>query len=496
VRGGQGEMDSMLLRKCLLWLIVLCGTALSLPARAAPPLSVYGQLPGFEMAALSSSGDHVALIGRTGEERRLLVYDKDRKLVLSAPLDNAKVRGLNWAGDQFVLVTTSSAEKLQVWFTTDKAELGTMLVVDLASGRHWNVFENDPRVTGGVQGFFGVSERNGRWYGYFSAITYEFDGVATYLQSTAPELFEVDLQSNKAHLIARKNERGMQRWLVGNDGQVSARMEYYTFGGTWKIRNSAGEQIAIGVSKLGGIDLSGFGPSGASVIHRVTDDDDNSDHWFEAPLAGGAGTEILKGVAVNRLLFDKRTRQCVGYQLDGDQPSYKFYNARQQRIVDATIKAFPGLSVNLVDWSNAFDKLLVRTEGSGDPGTWWLVDIKTGNADQLGKSYALRSADVAPVTMIQYKAGDGMDIAAALTLPPGRTAKNLPVIVFAHGGPSIPASTGGRRLLHRAAMRCSSPISGVRQAMARRLKRPAMGNGARRCRPTFRTALPIWQSRA
>jgi dipeptidyl aminopeptidase/acylaminoacyl peptidase len=37
--------------------------------------------------------------------------------------------------------------------------------------------------------------------------------------------------------------------------------------------------------------------------------------------------------------------------------------------------------------------------------------------------------------MIQYKAGDGMDIAAVLTLPPGVPGKNLPVIVMPHGGP-------------------------------------------------------------
>jgi dipeptidyl aminopeptidase/acylaminoacyl peptidase len=37
--------------------------------------------------------------------------------------------------------------------------------------------------------------------------------------------------------------------------------------------------------------------------------------------------------------------------------------------------------------------------------------------------------------MIHYQAGDGLDIAAVLTLPPDIPAKNLPIVVLPHGGP-------------------------------------------------------------
>jgi dipeptidyl aminopeptidase/acylaminoacyl peptidase len=44
-------------------------------------------------------------------------------------------------------------------------------------------------------------------------------------------------------------------------------------------------------------------------------------------------------------------------------------------------------------------------------------------------------AAIAPVRNLTYKAGDGLEIPAYLTLPVGREAKNLPLIVLPHGGP-------------------------------------------------------------
>jgi dipeptidyl aminopeptidase/acylaminoacyl peptidase len=64
-----------------------------------------------------------------------------------------------------------------------------------------------------------------------------------------------------------------------------------------------------------------------------------------------------------------------------------------------------------------------------------MVDIKTGQADILGTAYSVKGVDVGPMRMVHYKAADGLDIHGVLTLPPGRPAKNLPVIVFPHGGP-------------------------------------------------------------
>jgi dipeptidyl aminopeptidase/acylaminoacyl peptidase len=89
-----------------------------------------------------------------------------------------------------------------------------------------------------------------------------------------------------------------------------------------------------------------------------------------------------------------------------------------------------------MDQNHAFDRLLVQTDGIGDAGTWWIVDIKTGDAEPIGYSYPIAPADVGAVSVVQYKAGDGLDLNGILTLPAGLEPKNLPVVIFPHGGPT------------------------------------------------------------
>jgi dipeptidyl aminopeptidase/acylaminoacyl peptidase len=80
--------------------------------------------------------------------------------------------------------------------------------------------------------------------------------------------------------------------------------------------------------------------------------------------------------------------------------------------------------------------MIVFTDGGDDSGTYWFVNIDKGSADPLGKAYpTVTSKDVGPVRMIDYKAADGLDLHGVLTLPPGREARNLPLVVMPHGGP-------------------------------------------------------------
>lgn len=74
--------------------------------------------------------------------------------------------------------------------------------------------------------------------------------------------------------------------------------------------------------------------------------------------------------------------------------------------------------------------------GNGDSGTYYLVDIEKLKADPVGyERPAIFPKHVGPISTIAYKATDGLDLDGILTLPPGREAKNLPVIMFPHGGP-------------------------------------------------------------
>jgi dipeptidyl aminopeptidase/acylaminoacyl peptidase len=54
----------------------------------------------------------------------------------------------------------------------------------------------------------------------------------------------------------------------------------------------------------------------------------------------------------------------------------------------------------------------------------------------------LKAEDISPQKAVSYKAADGTQLTGYLTLPRGRDAKNLPLVVFPHGGPAARDTAG------------------------------------------------------
>ncbi|MGI8787054.1 MAG: S9 family peptidase, partial [Pyrinomonadaceae bacterium] len=79
---------------------------------------------------------------------------------------------------------------------------------------------------------------------------------------------------------------------------------------------------------------------------------------------------------------------------------------------------------------------LVSVHSDTEPGETVLFNRKTKQITPQYRIYEkLNRADLAPMKSITYKSSDGLEIPAYLTLPKGVAAKNLPVVVFPHGGP-------------------------------------------------------------
>jgi dipeptidyl aminopeptidase/acylaminoacyl peptidase len=98
--------------------------------------------------------------------------------------------------------------------------------------------------------------------------------------------------------------------------------------------------------------------------------------------------------------------------------------------------AFDELDARISDWSTDFTKILVNTSGSGDSGSYYLVDMLKANAKLVGHERpAIPPEAVGPVSRIEYVASDGLQLDAILTLPPGREPSDLPLVVLPHGGP-------------------------------------------------------------
>jgi dipeptidyl aminopeptidase/acylaminoacyl peptidase len=133
-----------------------------------------------------------------------------------------------------------------------------------------------------------------------------------------------------------------------------------------------------------------------------------------------------------------RSRRVVGATYATDRRIAVYFDPELKALAGSLAKALPGAP--LVHFAGATldeQKLLVWAGGDMDPGHYYLLDRKTKHMQRLLSARPqLDDVPLSPVKAVTYKAADGTEIPAYLTLPPGSTGKGLPAIVMPHGGPS------------------------------------------------------------
>ena len=403
------------------------------PARAEPPaVEAYGALPAIEQVSLAPSGQRLAYVSVDGEARKLVVVNIPRMTVATtSALGTAKVVGLSWAGDDHLLITASYTVKLGPEFNLPKYELVNVLSLNLQTGKAFLVLRgHEDLVAQNVEGQYGAAQVNGRWYGYFGAVNY---GQAGYLDHGWADLWRVDLDTG-ALVLAAQGSESSDGWLVGPDGTVIARTSYDEHSGAWKVQTggSGGRTLASGVSKLGGISSLARGRTASSIVFAPPITDEAT--LQELPLSGA--TPAPPPLKEDEVLVDPVSGLWIGTLKDGDLPTPHFFDPTLDVRAKAVLDGVPGLSVTLLDHTSSLSRMIIRTTGLGDAGTYWLVDVATLKVELIGRKYPKVPSDaVGPIKMVDWKATDGQPLRGVLSLPPRRSPRNLPLIVMPHGGP-------------------------------------------------------------
>ena len=154
---------------------------------------------------------------------------------------------------------------------------------------------------------------------------------------------------------------------------------------------------------------------------------------FEHPLIDATGG----------LLFSSEKKKLVGIRYSAEMPMTKWLDPELdnlQKQLDATL---PG-NVNQIGVAEEKTKrLLVLSVSPTNAGEYFLFDNEKKAIEPLVK----RREWLAPALMsdrkfMMYKARDGMEIPAWVTIPKGSNGKNLPLIVHIHGGPHVKGYSG------------------------------------------------------
>jgi acetyl esterase/lipase len=143
-------------------------------------------------------------------------------------------------------------------------------------------------------------------------------------------------------------------------------------------------------------------------------------------------------VDVDSLLRIGRAGRVVGASYATDRRQTIYFDPELQRIAQQLSRALPDSPlINFVGASEDEKKLLILAGSDTDPGTYYVLDRQSRQLVQLMRSRPeLEGVQLATVEPVTYRAADGTQIPAYLTLPPGGARRGLPAIVMPHGGPS------------------------------------------------------------
>lgn len=88
--------------------------------------------------------------------------------------------------------------------------------------------------------------------------------------------------------------------------------------------------------------------------------------------------------------------------------------------------------------------VLVHAHADIQPGMYFLFNTQERKLLKIGSAIpSINPEAMSNMEMVRYKARDGLEIPAYLTLPKGVEKKNLPLVVLVHGGPFVRGESGG-----------------------------------------------------
>jgi pimeloyl-ACP methyl ester carboxylesterase len=250
-------------------------------------------------------------------------------------------------------------------------------------------------------------------------------------------LFRCDLATGRTSL-ARKGDSDTQSWLVDGRGELAAEEVYDKQTQRWAIKvfsGSSSREAASGHAAIEIPSVLGFGPTKDTLLVQSIEGGDSV--WRLLSIHDKTlGAPMLEGTVFDAPIEDPLTYGLIGGMRTGDVPEYVFFDPSLEGRWKSVVSAFDEDNVRFVSASADFSKILVLVEGPKYGYRYELVNLENPAAISVGQVYAGIDRPL-KVRRITYAAADGLQIPAYLTLPQGRPAHNLPLVVLPHGGPAL-----------------------------------------------------------
>lgn len=148
-------------------------------------------------------------------------------------------------------------------------------------------------------------------------------------------------------------------------------------------------------------------------------------------------------VDVGSLIYSRKRKVVTGAVYTTWKREIRFFDPERAALQQRLESELPGYEVVVTNTNKAEDKYLARTYSDRSLGAYYYYDKATDRLEKIVEvSPWLDEADMSPMQPVVYQSRDGLAIHGYLTLPKGKPAHKLPIVLNPHGGPWVRDSWG------------------------------------------------------
>ena len=402
-----------------------------------PPVEAFASLPRIASIQLSPSGGHLAVLrhheGKTYLDTQT-VTGQDAHRVVTTDNQEYVITWFRWANEERVLVSVRFADSRE---GVDSQETRLLAVNRDGTQQNGNLLRvsSFPSIFGKKH----FPQFQDRLVGIIPGDPRHVLIALDLERPNSPDVYKVDIYSGERTLVQtnpglQPGPRNVLRVGVGQFG-TTVRVIYKVPESTlWR--------------ELGEYDLA----KETGMLPLAFDADPD---WLYVRDQHQGKAAIFKMNVVDRrvdrllvvadakrdltgeLVYAPGRKKVVGVRYSAADERVLFWDFDAQRLQARIDRAIPG-RVNVIHSISDDGRLhIVKSSGAAHPPQWSLFDEHDGRMVLLGRSYPdLETAALSAPTTTYVTARDGKELQVFLTVPKDRDPRQLPMILFPHGGPA------------------------------------------------------------
>jgi dipeptidyl aminopeptidase/acylaminoacyl peptidase len=415
--------------------LCFCVAAASAHAAGEVSIDTLFKLPQYSQMRLSPDGKSLAALAPVGDNQSLMIIDLETKKPSAvSSMAGTDIVWYQWLGnDRFILESGMRGKRV------DDLQSGTgqLWAIDRDGSNARRLNETNENAVAAAHGLRLVRTLPGDTTDVIAQeMTFDSRG------SHPGALVRVDTRSGRRMAIAIGAPSGgeSEHWVVDRKGVARALSAIDK--GTARIFYRAGEDAAW--KKLDefpalspGWEPLGVGDDDKTLIVAAHNGQDKTAIMRYDPATRTFGETMARHpkIDLDSLIWDEG--RPVGVRYEADRGGTAMFDELLARVQDTVDRAFPD-AVNVLSWSRDRSKFVVFSYSDRSPGAFFLFDLKSGRMQWLADVAPwIKAEAMAPMKPVRYKARDGLEIPAYLTLPPGSDGRNLPLVMVIHGGPWV-----------------------------------------------------------